>query len=101
MWTRFFFDLFGFDAFEDLFAVYGDLARGVNAEPHLIALHSQNGHGDIVADDDRFPHAPGQDQHSQLLLGPARRSVALAIPRSMFLFGSTSSPHSPQLARPH
>src|SRR5688572_31315673 len=70
-WSRFFFDLLALDALEDLFAVDGDFARGIDAEPHLIALHPQDGHGHVVADDDRFPHAPGQDQHSQLLLGPA------------------------------
>src|SRR5688572_22832923 len=70
-WSRFFFDLLALDALVDLFAVDGDFARGIDAEPHLIAFHPQDGHGDVVADDDRFPHAPGQDQHSQLLLGPA------------------------------
>src|SRR5687768_553121 len=88
-WSRFFFDLLALDALEDLFAVDGDFARGVDAEPHLIALHPQDGHGDVVADDDRFPHAPGQDQHSQLLLGPAspvrcsaKRSYCCRIRRS-------------------
>src|SRR5688572_21256744 len=95
MRSRFFFGLFALDAFEDLFAVYGDLARGVHAEPHLIAFHSQYRHGDVVADDHRFPHAPGQDQHSQLLLGPARLSVALAFAAERVVISDSAFPPRP------
>src|SRR5690606_30267513 len=57
--------LLAFDPFVDFFAVHSDFSRGVHAQAHLISLHAQDGHGDVVADDHRLPHSPGQDQHSQ------------------------------------
>src|SRR6185503_9481161 len=45
----------------------------------------------MVADDHRFPHPPGQDQHSQLLLGlPA--VPLLHHPVQLLLFGLGVSP---------
>src|SRR5690606_5704566 len=63
--ARFLVRLLALDPFVDFFAVHGNLARSIHAKAHLISLHAQDGHGDIVADDYRLPHSPGQDQHSQ------------------------------------
>src|SRR5690606_20722393 len=77
--TRLLVHLLALDALEDLLAMHRNLARRIHAQAHLIAFHTEYSNGDIFADDDRFPHAPGQDQHSQLLLG------LLAVPSLSFI----------------
>ena len=38
------------DTLVDFFAMNGDISRRVDADAHLVGLHANDGHGDIVAD---------------------------------------------------
>ena len=55
--------LFALDSLEDLFAVHRYFSGSVDTKADLIAFNSEDRHGDIIADDDRFPNPSGQDQH--------------------------------------
>jgi hypothetical protein len=63
--SHLFFCLFALDALEDLLAMYGDFAWGIDSETDLIAFDTEHRDGDIVTDDHSLPNPPGQDQHSQ------------------------------------
>ena len=39
-----------FDALGDLFAMDGHVLRRIDADPHLVALHAEDRHGDVFAD---------------------------------------------------
>lgn len=55
------------DALVDFFAMNADISRCVDADAHLIALYSHDGHGHVVADHDRLIHPSRQDQHGSCL----------------------------------
>jgi hypothetical protein len=63
--------LFALDSLEDFFAVYRNFSGSVHTKAYLIAFHTKDSHGDIIANDYRFPNPTGQDQHSQTPSGPA------------------------------
>src|ERR1700754_3462829 len=51
------------DALVNLLAVYRDILRSIDANAHLIALHTENGDGHLVADHQGFTDPAGQNQH--------------------------------------
>jgi hypothetical protein len=51
------------DALEDLLAMHGHIARCVDADADLVALHAQHGHGDVFADHHRLANSAREDQH--------------------------------------
>jgi hypothetical protein len=65
-----FLSLFALDPLVDLFAVHRYFSGSVDTKADLIAFNTEDRHGDIVADDYRFPNPSGQDQHYKLLLTP-------------------------------
>ena len=54
---------FGLDAFKDFFAVDRDVFRRVNAHAHLISLHTEDGHGDFLANHDGLADASSENEH--------------------------------------
>jgi hypothetical protein len=64
------FGLLALDPLEDLFAVHRYFSGSVDTKADLIAFNTEDRHGHIITDDDRFPNPSGQDQHSKLLLTP-------------------------------
>src|SRR5690606_7161786 len=59
-----FFVLLLLDALVDFLAMYCDFLGCIDANAHLIALHAQHGHGDIVTDHQGLSHAASQNKHS-------------------------------------
>ena len=59
--------LLALDSLVDFFAMYGDRLRRIDANAHLVALHAQNGNGNVVSDHDRLAHPSSQNQHLVLL----------------------------------
>jgi hypothetical protein len=57
--------LLALDTLVDLLAMHRDVARGVDADAHLIALDAKDGHGDLVADHQRFPDPAGEYEHGR------------------------------------
>src|SRR5690606_9772754 len=51
------------DALVDLLAMDGHVLGGGDADPHLVALHAEHGHGDRITDHQCFAYPAGQDQH--------------------------------------
>jgi len=49
------------NAFVNLFTMYGDFLRRINADTYLIALDSQDGDRDIVADHDALAYSARQN----------------------------------------
>ena len=59
------FEVLPADPFQDLGAVDADLARGLDPETHAAVLGDRDdGHHDVVTDDDLLPDLPGQCQHA-------------------------------------
>src|SRR5580692_7999751 len=56
--------LLALDALVDFFAVDGNILRRVDADPYLVALHTQDGHGDIVTDHHSLTDPSRQYEHS-------------------------------------
>jgi hypothetical protein len=52
--------LLTFDALVDLFAMYGDLTRCVDADPNLIPFDTENGDGHFISDHQCFADATGE-----------------------------------------
>ena len=48
-------------------AVYGDILRRIHANPYLMALDIQNGHGNFVPNHQGLANSPRQYQHELLL----------------------------------
>ena len=46
--------LLGLDPLVDLFPVYGNILRSVDADADLVAFDRKRGNGDLVADHDGF-----------------------------------------------
>src|SRR5882757_1069487 len=55
------------DALVDFFAMNGDIFRCADADAHMVALHSNDGHGDIVADHKSLANPSCQYQHGTSL----------------------------------
>src|ERR1700722_12283746 len=51
------------DALVDFFAMNGDVFRCADADTHLVALHANDGHGDVVPDHDSLANPSCQYQH--------------------------------------
>ncbi len=49
------------DTFENLFAMYGDILRRVDANSDLISFHAQNSDGDFITNHEGFPHSASQN----------------------------------------
>ena len=56
--------LFLLDTLVDLFAVNGNLFRRVDANANLIALHTQDGNGNVIANHQGFTNTTGKNQHT-------------------------------------
>jgi hypothetical protein len=61
-------------------AVHLDAAWGLDSEAHGVPADVKNDHADVIPDDDAFPGATCQDQHSGSLPGPPRCDVADVAP---------------------
>ena len=59
--------LLALDALVDFLAMHGDVARGVDADTHLVALDAKDGNGDFVTNHEGLAHATSQDQHGFFL----------------------------------
>ena len=57
------FRLLALDAFVDFLTMDGDIAWGIYADAHLIALYAEDGHRDLVANHQGLTHPSGQYQH--------------------------------------
>jgi hypothetical protein len=55
------------DTLVDFFAMNGDIFRCADADAHLVGLHVNDGHGDIVADHKSLANASCQFQHGMSL----------------------------------
>jgi hypothetical protein len=75
------------DTLVDFFAVNGDIFRCADADAHLVGLHANDGHGDIVADHKRLANPSCQYQHGTSLshnwdaAGASRTFTALTLRR--------------------
>ena len=56
------------DALVDLFAVNSDFFRREHADADLVALDSEDRHGDVVPNHERLADASRQDQHAGIPL---------------------------------
>jgi len=54
------------DASKDLFAVYRNIGWCLDADSNLIALDTEDGDLDVIADIQNFIHSARQDQHRNL-----------------------------------
>ncbi|CAN1602523.1 protein of unknown function [Pseudomonas mediterranea] len=55
------------NALIDLFAMHGDVFRGIDADPDLLAANAQNGDRDVVTNVYAFTDFAGEYQHGVLL----------------------------------
>lgn len=51
------------DPLVDLFAMYGNIFGRRDSDPHLVALHSEDRHGDFVTDHQSFANPASQNEH--------------------------------------
>ena len=56
----------GFSCFDELVAKDRDIPRGLDADPHLIALNLDDGDPDIWTDHDRLQRFPTENEHPDL-----------------------------------
>src|SRR5438093_11495180 len=66
--------VFPLDRLINCLAMHGDVARGVDAQPHFVAADIDNRDDNVVADNDAFVTVSGQNQHRWLL--PDNRAAA-------------------------
>src|SRR5581483_1545548 len=52
------------DALVNFFAVHGNVLGCVDADSHLVPLHTEDGDGDVVTDHHGLAHPSGQYKHS-------------------------------------
>jgi hypothetical protein len=74
------------DTLVDFFAMNGDIFRCADANAHLVGLHANDGHGDIVADHKSLANPSCQYQHgtSLAIIGMpqgASRTITALTPR--------------------
>jgi hypothetical protein len=46
---------------DEFFSIDRDIGRCLNPQADFTVIHPYDGHDDVVADDDPFPHLPRQD----------------------------------------
>src|SRR5258708_6901209 len=55
--------VFALDRLVHFLAVYGNLGRRLDAQPHLVTADVHHGDHDVVTDDDAFVALPRQNKH--------------------------------------
>jgi hypothetical protein len=51
------------DGIVDFLAMHGDVAGGINADPHFVTSNFHDSNADVVANNDRFVALTGQHKH--------------------------------------